>query len=114
MNINVHSLSERSIIHTPVATGGVTLRTNPSSGSSKTNVSKENNVAIKPSQAASIQISETGKQLARMHATQKIHTTEEAKANLVQIATDIKANIDSSKKIHSNLRVMRINNLIYD
>lgn len=62
---------------------------------------------------ASLEISEVGREMAT-HLTHKVSTQEAAKEQLDVIHKQLQARPETIESVHSNLRALRINHLIYD
>lgn len=62
---------------------------------------------------ASLEISDVGREMAA-HLNHKITNTADAKQQIEVIHEQLKANPEIGESLHSNLRALRINNLIYD
>lgn len=66
------------------------------------------------SNSVDLSISKTGLQKAQSINHISAHTPEEAKSLLNAVKENIKANPEIVSEVHSNLRMIRINQLIYD
>lgn len=66
------------------------------------------------SEAASLSLSAEGVQRLKSAERVKISSTEDAKSLMNDIAESIKNNTEAARTVHSSLRIMKINQLIYD
>lgn len=69
---------------------------------------------VHTTEAASLDISPEGVSLLKNAGRGKIQNSEAAQSLMKDIAENIKSNTDEARSLHSNLRVMRINQLIFD
>lgn len=66
------------------------------------------------SEAASLDISSEGVNLLKRAERVKINSSEDAKSLMKDISESIKNNTEAARTVHSNLRIMKINQLIFD
>lgn len=114
MNSNVHSVSEHSSVRTIKQNRITPAKMNNAPTNNKVMVDSAAVHITNNSNSVDLSISKTGLQKSQSINHTSTHTPEEAKSLLEGIKDTIKANPEIVSEVHSNLRMLRINQLIYD
>ena len=70
--------------------------------------------SVHTTEAASLDISPEGVSLLKNAERGKISSPEAAKTLMKDVSESIKSNTDAARSLHSNLRIMKINQLLFD
>lgn len=111
MNPHVQEVSKQVTIRTSRQS---TRALNPSISVASPSTKASPQVNRPSSPGVSISISDEGLKMAQTMSHPPLSTQGEAKAVISQVETAIKTNPQEYKDIHSNLRTLRINHLLYD
>lgn len=114
--MTMHPNPNQVVAHTvPTSTNVVASAPSRASSSSAALKGKPNDIKTKlgAEPVATIEISEAGRQLSA-HTAHKIASQTEAKAQLSEVSKQLKLHAKEAVNIHSNLRALKINHLIYD
>jgi hypothetical protein len=114
MNPNVHSISEHSSIRTIKQNRITPTKMSNTMASNKVMVGSDAVHITNNSNSVDLSISKIGLQKAQSINHRSASNSEEAKSLLEGIKDNIKANPEIVSEVHSNLRIIRINQLIYD
>lgn len=106
MNNNVHSPSEQVAVRAATYSGQQNSQSSRSSRSAAP--------ASRSGKPVEISISDIGRQMAQAMGHSSIHTAGEARASLETIKTQLAKAPETTRVVHSNLRALRINHLIFD
>ena len=103
-----------SAVHNAARTQVPTVKSNSSLNvSSSKTMRSDSSTGLGSEPVASLEISEAGREMAT-HLSHKINNQSEAKQQLDVIHKQLKAKPETVESVHSNLRALKINHLIFD
>lgn len=115
MTTNVHSPSDQMTVKSTAYSGSHAVHASAAQPSPKASApissTRSGKTASKPIE---ISISDAGRQMAQAMTHVKVRTAVEASATLETVKTAVKENPEAAKNLHSNLRALRINHLLFD
>lgn len=115
MTNNVHNPTEQTTVTRAAYSASHVTHSSAAAQLPKASAPISSTRSIKTaSKSVEISISDSGRQMAQAMSHAKIHTPAEAQVVLETVKTTVKQNPEAAKNLHSNLRALRINHLLFD